>query len=127
MGGLAAPLIAPNYHIQLAMLWMMIILALTWDIAGGQMGYNSFGNILFFGIGCYVTAVVQRTLYFDIAEYTNVTEKVVGRRRQRCRRWDAFQIETERRHLWRSASAAAVRVSVAGPECGTEFLPFSTE
>ena len=78
MGGLAAPFIAPTYHIQLALLWMMIILALTWDIAGGQMGYNSFGNILFFGIGCYVTAVVQRTLYFDIAEYTNVTEKVVA-------------------------------------------------
>ncbi len=75
--GLAAPFIAPTYHIQLALLCMMIILALTWDIAGGQMGYNSFGNILFFGIGCYVTAVVQRTLYFDIAEYTNVTGKVV--------------------------------------------------
>lgn len=77
MGGLAAPFIAPNFQIQLAMLWMMVTLALTWDIAGGQMGYNSFGNILFFGIGCYVTAVVQRELFFDIAEYTNVTEKVV--------------------------------------------------
>ena len=75
--GLAAPIIAPNFQIQLAMLWMMIILALTWDIAGGQMGYNSFGNILFFGIGCYVTAVMQRELFFDIAEYTNVTGKVV--------------------------------------------------
>jgi branched-chain amino acid transport system permease protein len=38
----------------------MIVLALTWDLLGGQMGYNSFGNVLFFGIGTYACAVVQR-------------------------------------------------------------------
>ena len=38
----------------------MILFALTWDINGGQMGYNSFGNVFFFGIGMYVCAVVQR-------------------------------------------------------------------
>jgi branched-chain amino acid transport system permease protein len=59
--------------IQLALLWMMVLFALTWDLCGGQMGYNSFGNILFFGIGCYIPAVVQRGLYFDIAEYATVT------------------------------------------------------
>ena len=56
----AGPLLFPNYLTQLALLWVMVVLALTWDLIGGQMGYNSFGNIIFFGIGCYAAAVVQR-------------------------------------------------------------------
>jgi branched-chain amino acid transport system permease protein len=57
---LALPLLAPTYQTQLAFLWVMIVLALTWDLLGGQMGYTSFGNIVFFGIGMYACAVVQR-------------------------------------------------------------------
>jgi len=57
---LLAPILAPDYRTQLAFLWVMIVFALTWDLQGGQMGYNSFGNILFFGIGTYACAVVQR-------------------------------------------------------------------
>lgn len=57
---LASPLLAPRYQTQLAFLWVMIVLALTWDLLGGQMGYNSFGNVFFFGIGTYACAVVQR-------------------------------------------------------------------
>ena len=57
---LAAPLLLANYVTQLAFLWMMVLFALTWDLLGGQMGYNSFGNIVFFGIGAYACAVVQR-------------------------------------------------------------------
>ena len=57
---LALPLIFPAYQSQLAFLWVMIVLALTWDLLGGQMGYNSFGNIVFFGVGMYACAVVQR-------------------------------------------------------------------
>jgi branched-chain amino acid transport system permease protein len=57
---IVAPLLAPGYQTQLAFLWVMIVLALTWDLLGGQMGYNSFGNVLFFGIGTYACAVVQR-------------------------------------------------------------------
>jgi len=72
--GLAAPFMAPSFVIQLALLWMMILFALTWDTAGGQMGYNSFGNILFFGIGAYAVVVTQRELFFDFEEYANVTE-----------------------------------------------------
>jgi branched-chain amino acid transport system permease protein len=56
----AAPLLLPAFKAQLALLWVMIIFALTWDLAGGQMGYNSFGNIVFFGIGAYACAVIQR-------------------------------------------------------------------
>jgi branched-chain amino acid transport system permease protein len=60
-----APLLAPAYATQFTMLWLMVVFALTWDILGGQMGYNSFGNILFFGIGAYACAIVQRDLGFD--------------------------------------------------------------
>lgn len=57
---IAAPFLAPAYKVQLAFMWVMIVFALTWDLVGGQMGYNSFGNIVFFGIGAYACAVVQR-------------------------------------------------------------------
>ncbi len=57
---LLAPSIAPDYRTQMAFLWVMVIFALTWDLLGGQMGYNSFGNILFFGLGMYACAVIQR-------------------------------------------------------------------
>ncbi len=58
--GVAAPLLLPEFRAQFAMLWLMVLFALTWDILGGQTGYNSFGNILFFGIGMYASAVLQR-------------------------------------------------------------------
>lgn len=68
--GLAAPLAFPAYTFQFTVLWIMILFALTWDILGGQMGYNSLGNIFFFGAGMYICAVVQIGLYYDVAEYT---------------------------------------------------------
>ena len=48
----------------------MILFALTWDTMGGQMGYNSLGNILFFGVGMYACAIVQIGMFYDVAEYT---------------------------------------------------------
>jgi len=69
---LVAPFVLSAYQTQLAFLWIMILFALTWDLVGGQMGYTSFGNIVFFGIGMYVTAVVQRNLHFNIQEYADV-------------------------------------------------------
>jgi len=57
---IAAPWLVPALTTQITFLWLMILFALTWDILGGQMGYNSFGNVLFFGVGMYVCAVVQR-------------------------------------------------------------------
>ena len=68
--GVVGPFLFPNYTFQLAVLWIMILFALTWDIMGGQMGYNSLGNIFFFGAGMYICAVVQIGLYYDVAEYT---------------------------------------------------------
>jgi len=67
---LVAPFIFPVFKTQLATVWLMIIVALTWDMTGGQMGYNSLGNITFYGTGMYVAAVVTIALAYDVGEYT---------------------------------------------------------
>ncbi|HKJ95886.1 MAG TPA: branched-chain amino acid ABC transporter permease [Gammaproteobacteria bacterium] len=58
--GLIAPVAFSAYTSQIAFLWVMVIFALTWDMLGGHAGYNSFGNVLFFGVGAYTCAVIQR-------------------------------------------------------------------
>lgn len=70
VGGILGPLLFPNYTTQMSLLWVMILFALTWDIMGGQMGYNSLGNIFFFGAGMYISAIVQISLFYDVGEYT---------------------------------------------------------
>ncbi|MCZ6667984.1 MAG: branched-chain amino acid ABC transporter permease [Gammaproteobacteria bacterium] len=66
-----APFAFPAYGTQLATLWLMIIVAMTWDMTGGQMGYNSLGNIFFYGTGMYVAAVISIGLVYDVGDYTN--------------------------------------------------------
>jgi branched-chain amino acid transport system permease protein len=73
--GITAPFLFPNFMFQFAVLWIMILFALTWDALGGQMGYNSLGNIFFFGAGMYISAIVQvgwivKDKSYTIAEYT---------------------------------------------------------
>lgn len=68
--GIIAPFALPAFTVQLTFLWIMIVFALCWDILGGQMGYNSFGNIAFFGIGVYTATIVQIGLFQDVAAYT---------------------------------------------------------
>jgi branched-chain amino acid transport system permease protein len=46
--GILGPIAFPDYVMQMAVLWIMVLMATTWDITGGQMGYNSLGNITFF-------------------------------------------------------------------------------
>ena len=52
--GLAGAFIFPAYkllgeiNLKMSFLYILIVLAMTWDVQGGQMGYNTFGNILFF-------------------------------------------------------------------------------
>ncbi|MCT8974073.1 branched-chain amino acid ABC transporter permease [Microbaculum marinisediminis] len=67
--GAAAPYLFPNYQSQMAELWLFIVFALTWDLVGGQMGYNSFGNVVFIGVGMYVCAITQVGLFYSVAEY----------------------------------------------------------
>ena len=70
---IVAPFAFPNFGTQLATLWLMIIVALTWDMTGGQMGYNSLGNIFFYGTGMYVAAVVAIGMVYDVGEYTDAS------------------------------------------------------
>lgn len=67
----AAPFLFPDFRTQLATLWLMIIVALTWDMTGGQMGYNSLGNIFFYGTGMYVGAIIAISLAYNVGEYTD--------------------------------------------------------
>ena len=69
VAAIAGPFLFPAFQVQLTLLWIMVVFALTWDTLGGQMGYNSFGNILFFGLGMYTTAVLQVGLFGDVASY----------------------------------------------------------
>jgi len=68
--GLAAPFLFPAFKLQISIMCILIILSLTWDVQGGQMGYNTFGNILFFGLGMYICSSFQIGLFFPLAEWT---------------------------------------------------------
>jgi len=70
------PFFMADYLTLLSYIWVMILLALSWDIIGGQMGYNSFGNIIFFGIGMYVCALVQREMYSSgVGNFDSVSDQ----------------------------------------------------
>ncbi len=69
---LAAPFLLPHNMAQLIDLMVFILIALGWDMLGGQMGYNSFGNILFFGVGMYLVASTQVIMGgYSLAEYNS--------------------------------------------------------
>jgi branched-chain amino acid transport system permease protein len=68
---IVAPFVFPTFGTQLATLWLMIIVALTWDMTGGQMGYNSLGNIFFYGTGMYVAALITIGISYDVGDYTS--------------------------------------------------------
>ncbi len=71
VASIAGPLLFPAYTQQMAVLWVMVLMASTWDTLGGQMGYNSLGNITFFGAGMYIGAIVQIAMFYDVAAYTS--------------------------------------------------------
>lgn len=68
--GIALPFVFPNHIAQATELWLFVVFALTWDLVGGQMGYNSFGNVLFLGLGMYLCAVAQVGLFYSVGDYT---------------------------------------------------------
>ncbi len=64
----AAPGIVSAFMVQfLINLFMMAILAESWNIIGGFTGYASFGNVAFFGIGAYTTGVLLTRAEFPFA------------------------------------------------------------
>jgi branched-chain amino acid transport system permease protein len=71
IAGITGPLLFPDYTQQMAVLWVMVLMASTWDMLGGQTGYNSLGNITFFGAGMYISAIIQISIFYNVAEYTS--------------------------------------------------------
>ncbi|WP_158059325.1 branched-chain amino acid ABC transporter permease [Halorussus halophilus] len=48
------------YMTVVADMLVFAVLALSWDLVGGQTGYPSFGNMAFFGFGAYTTAILLK-------------------------------------------------------------------
>jgi branched-chain amino acid transport system permease protein len=63
--GLVILALAPAYLLleseqrTLASVFMFVVLAQGWNLIGGFAGYPSFGNVVFFGLGGYTTAVLM--------------------------------------------------------------------
>lgn len=56
----AFPLMDNNFVIRFGTdILMFAVLASAWNIIGGYTGYASFGNVVFFGIGAYTTAILM--------------------------------------------------------------------
>ena len=47
-----APFVFPTYGTQLATLWLMIIVSLTWDMTGGQMVITRSVTSFFMALVC---------------------------------------------------------------------------
>ncbi len=60
IGGGVYPLFTGGFNMRFATdILMFAIMASAWNLIGGYTGYASFGNVVFFGIGAYVTAVLM--------------------------------------------------------------------
>ncbi len=64
------PLVSDNFIIRFSTdIIMFAIMASAWNLIGGFTGYASFGNVVFFGIGAYITAILMEKahLHFVLA------------------------------------------------------------
>jgi branched-chain amino acid transport system permease protein len=65
LAGLVILALAPHYLLlsseqrTLAGVFMFVVLAQGWNLIGGFAGYPSFGNVVFFGLGGYTTAILM--------------------------------------------------------------------
>ena len=50
--GIAAPFIFPAFKVQLSILCVLIVLATTWNIQGGEMGYIHLETFFFMVLAC---------------------------------------------------------------------------
>jgi branched-chain amino acid transport system permease protein len=63
--GVLILVLAPSYLLleseqrTLGSVFMFVVLAQGWNLIGGFAGYPSFGNVVFFGLGGYTTAVLM--------------------------------------------------------------------
>ena len=56
-------LIEPGTQRLLSLVFMFVALAQAWNVIGGFTGYASFGQVAFFGIGAYTTAVLMNNYH----------------------------------------------------------------
>ena len=63
------PTVARNYYLQIAIfLFMNIVMAQSYDIVGGYMGYINLGHITFFAVGAYAFGILFNVgLAFPVA------------------------------------------------------------
>jgi branched-chain amino acid transport system permease protein len=65
---IAVPTLMSGYMMRFAtLIFMYVVLSLSWDLLGGQTGYPSFGNPTYFGVSAYVTAVFMTKLGLPFA------------------------------------------------------------
>ncbi len=63
---LVIPFVAGNFTLRLATdILIFAIMASSWNIIGGYTGYASFGNIVFFGLGAYVTGLLMSLVHLN--------------------------------------------------------------
>ena len=55
--------IEPGTQRLLSAVFMFVALAQAWNIIGGYTGYASFGQVVFFGLGAYTTAVLMNNYH----------------------------------------------------------------
>lgn len=61
----AVPLVGNNFILRFGTdILMFAVLASAWNIIGGYTGYASFGNVVFFGLGAYITAILMEKAAF---------------------------------------------------------------
>jgi branched-chain amino acid transport system permease protein len=59
--GIVGAALPTGFYMTVVMdMFLFGVLALSWDLVGGQTGYPSFGNMAFFGIGAYTTAILTK-------------------------------------------------------------------
>jgi branched-chain amino acid transport system permease protein len=68
--------IEPGTQRLLATVFMFVALAQAWNIIGGFTGYASFGQVAFFGIGAYVTAVLMNN--YHVSFWLAMPAAIVG-------------------------------------------------
>jgi branched-chain amino acid transport system permease protein len=63
---LVIPFVTNNFILRFATdILLFAIMASSWNIIGGYTGYASFGNVVFFGIGAYVTALFMTLAHMN--------------------------------------------------------------
>ncbi len=73
------PLLHSGYYENLGRsVLMFATLSLGWNIIGGYAGYVSFGNVVFFGLGTYTTAVLWQHWHQQSIVLAEVCAALVG-------------------------------------------------